>query len=81
MYYTYILKSERTDKFYIGHTENIDRRLHEHNSNQSKSTKNKGPWVLYFKKEFPSRNEAMKFETKLKNIKNKNYLINFLQNL
>jgi putative endonuclease len=81
MYYTYILKSDKTDKLYIGHTENIERRISEHNSNQSKSTKNRGPWNLIYKKEFPSRSEAMKFETKLKSIKNKNYLFNNLQNL
>jgi putative endonuclease len=80
MYFTYILKSEKTDKLYIGHTENIERRLLEHNSNQSKSTKNNGPWKLIFTKEFNSRSEAMKFELKLKSFKNKNYLLNNLQN-
>jgi putative endonuclease len=81
MYYTYILKSEKTNKLYIGHTENLERRLFEHNSNQSKSTRNKGPWKLIFKKEFESRSDAMKFELKSKNIKNKDYLLENINDL
>jgi putative endonuclease len=81
MYYTYILKSEKTDKLYIGQTENLERRLLEHNLNQSKSTRNKGPWKLIFKKEFESRSDAVKLELKLKSIKNKNYLLSNLINL
>jgi putative endonuclease len=81
MYYTYILKSEKTNKLYIGHTENLERRLFEHNSNQSKSTKNKGPWKLIFSKEFSTRSDAMKFELKLKSIKNKDYLLENINTL
>ncbi|UBM61171.1 GIY-YIG nuclease family protein [Candidatus Sulfidibacterium hydrothermale] len=33
MYYFYILYSERTNRYYIGHTENILQRLKKHNSN------------------------------------------------
>jgi len=81
MYYTYILKSEKTEKLYIGHTENLEKRLIEHNSNQSNFTKGKGPWKIIFSNEFNTRSEAMKFEIKLKKIKNKNYLINNLVNI
>jgi putative endonuclease len=80
MYYTYILKSEISDRLYIGHTENIERRLYEHNSNQTKSIKNRGPWNLFYKKEFQTRGEAIKFELKLKSIKNKKYLLDNLNN-
>jgi putative endonuclease len=80
MYYTYILQSEKSDNLYIGHTENFERRLCEHNSNQAKSIKNKGPWNIIFKKEFQSRGEAMKFEIKLKSIKNKKYLLENINN-
>jgi putative endonuclease len=81
MYFTYILKSVKSGKLYIGHTNNIERRLLEHNSNQSKSTKNKGPWELIYSKEFPSNSEAILLEIKLKNFKNKNYLLNNLDEL
>jgi putative endonuclease len=63
------------EKLYIGHTENLERRLNEHNTNQSKSTKGKGPWKILFSKEFLTRSDASKLEYKLKRIKNRNYLL------
>jgi len=75
MFYTYILLSLSTEKIYIGHTENIERRLIEHNSNKSPFTSKKGPWKLVFKKEFNSRSEAIKFENYLKSLKNKKYIL------
>ncbi|MCX6159039.1 MAG: GIY-YIG nuclease family protein [Ignavibacteriae bacterium] len=81
MYYTYILKSIKNGRLYIGHTENLDKRLKEHNTNQSKSTKGKGPWGIIYSKEFKTRSDAMIYEMKLKKIKNTNYLLNNLDNI
>ena len=39
MYFVYVLKSENNWRFYVGMTENIERRLTEHNSGKTKSTK------------------------------------------
>jgi len=80
MYYTYILISEKSGRLYIGHTENLDKRLIEHNSGQTKSIKSKGPWSLIFKKEFQSRSDAVKFELKLKSYKNKKYILDNINN-
>ncbi|MBS1514686.1 MAG: GIY-YIG nuclease family protein [Bacteroidetes bacterium] len=62
---------------YIGHTENLDRRLEEHNSLNRKSsyTNKRGPWKLIFKKEFETKSEASKFEAYLKSLKNKKYIL------
>ena len=74
IYVSYIhLKSDKSEKLYIGHTENLERRLSEHNSNQSKSTKGKGLWEIIFSNEFETRSKAVKYELKLKKIKNKTY--------
>ncbi|MEY4875937.1 MAG: catalytic domain, partial [Bacteroidota bacterium] len=43
-FFTYILQSTTSNKFYIGQTNNLDDRLFRHNSNQNLATKNKGPW-------------------------------------
>jgi putative endonuclease len=59
MYYTYIIQSESTGKLYIGQTNNLQARISKHNSDKNISTKNKGPWVLLFYKEFQTRSEAM----------------------
>ena len=75
MYYTYVIQSESTKKLYIGQTNNIQARIHKHNSDKNFSTKNNGPWILLFYKEFNTRSEAMLFEKKLKSYKNSNFII------
>ncbi|MBK7255132.1 MAG: GIY-YIG nuclease family protein [Ignavibacteria bacterium] len=50
MYFTYIIKSVKTGKLYIGQTNNIENRIWKHNSNKVFSTKNRGPWKLIYVK-------------------------------
>jgi len=67
-YYTYMIKSisPGTLKTYVGYTNNIENRLHMHNSNKgAKSTKGY-KWLLIYSKKFKSKSEAMSFEYKLK---------------
>ena len=65
-FYVYILYSEKLGRYYVGHTQNIDQRLEEHNSGQSKSTRNGNPWTLLYYLTTESRSEAVKFERKIK---------------
>jgi putative endonuclease len=74
MFYVYILRSQTTGKFYIGQTENLERRLHYHNSGYSKSTKSGVPWELVYNEEFEDRTSAMKREVELKRKKSKIYI-------
>ncbi len=60
--------------WYYGHTDDLKRRVKEHNTGQNKSTKNKGPWELIFAREFESKLEANRFELLLKSLRNKNYI-------
>ena len=80
MYYTYILQSETTGKLYIGQTNHLETRITRHNSNKNFTTKNKGPWILLYSKEFKTRGEAMKHEKELKSLKNKEYILNKICN-
>ena len=66
MYYTYILISEKTGKYYIGSTGDINDRLHRHNSGQSRYTKSGIPWKLVYSEEYSTRGEAMKRENEIK---------------
>ncbi len=66
MFYTYIIQSETTSKYYVGSTQDVAERLRRHNANHSKSMKNKGPWKLVKTFEFVTRAEAMHLETKIK---------------
>ena len=74
MYYTYIIESQQNARWYIGHSIKPTNRVKEHNSGQTRSTRNKGPWELIFIREFQSKLEANRFELKLKKLKNKEYI-------
>jgi len=77
-FHLYILFSKSKNKYYIGHTNNIDRRLSEHNSGQTKSTKTGTPWELVLTKEFDSNVEANKVELYLKRMKSRKYIEKFI---
>ena len=62
MYYTYVLHSLKDDNRYIGSTDNLIRRVDEHNDGLVKSTKNRRPLVLIYSEEFHSKTEALKRE-------------------
>ena len=46
MYYTYVLKSKKDNKWYTGYTGDLRKRLTEHNDGKSIHTKNRGPFVV-----------------------------------
>ena len=79
VFYVYIIQSEQDQSFYIGQTQNLEQRLENHNLGYSLSTKHLRPWVLYASKEFAARTAAMEVERKLKNLKSKEKVINFVQ--
>jgi len=73
-FFTYILRSTSSGRFYIGHTENVTTRLAEHNANRVTSTRNRGPWELLHTEEFPTRTEAMLRERELKRMKSHRWI-------
>jgi len=66
MYYVYVIKSISNNKIYIGHTDNLQKRLLEHNSGYSKATKHSCDWQVIHKEEYLDRSLAMKREKFLK---------------
>ena len=62
----YILQSMKTGRFYCGQTEDLNDRLHRHNSGQNKSTFYGIPWELKWQLQMENRSEAMKMEKKIK---------------
>lgn len=67
MYFVYIIYSNQVGKIYIGHTDNIERRLFEHNNGLLGAyRKNKGPWALIHSEEFETRSAAIQIERYLK---------------
>ncbi|MBI2032724.1 MAG: GIY-YIG nuclease family protein [Candidatus Levybacteria bacterium] len=66
-----MLQSESSGKYYIGSTDNLEKRLIRHDKGYSRYTKNKGPFKIAYKKEFQTRSEAKKREYYLKSLKSK----------
>jgi len=63
---TYIIKSEKSGRFYVGHTNNIEDRLHRHNAGSVVATRNMGPWKLVYYETFTSKLEANQRELNIK---------------
>jgi putative endonuclease len=67
VYYVYILRSLKTDRFYIGHTDDLARRMEEHNTGRGgRYTRQNGPWTLLYSETHPDRTSAVKRERYLK---------------
>ena len=73
-YYTYILKSLKNNKIYVGSTQNIEKRIDLHNAGKVKSTKVYKPWKLLDYEAHNSRNEAILREKFLKTHQQKEIL-------
>ena len=66
MFYVYILKSDTCAELYIGCTNNLQRRIEEHNSEMVESTKRKGPYKLIHYEAFLHQQDAFARERYLK---------------
>ena len=58
-YFVYVLESEIDGRLYIGQTSDIEKRLTEHNSGKTKSTKGYKPWKLVYFERYETRDEAL----------------------
>ena len=73
MFYVYILESKCDNSFYIGQTEDLEKRLDFHNQGLSKYTSRKIPWHIVYFEEYKTRTEAIKRERFLKKQRNRNF--------
>ena len=62
----YILESQIGKGFYIGHTQDLNNRMHIHNSGRSKYTHTGAPWKVVFSTSFKTRKEAAYLEKRIK---------------
>ncbi len=74
MYFVYILKSEIDSRLYKGFTNNLERRIKEHNIGKHKSTKPYRPWVLVHYEKVETREEAREREKYFKSGIGRDYL-------
>ena len=69
--FVYILQSEVNNRYYVGSTIDLERRLDEHNTGKSKYTRLTRPFKLVFVEKFENVIEARKLEYKLKKKKSR----------
>jgi putative endonuclease len=74
VYFTYKIKSKIKDRYYIGSSDNLERRLILHNEGNTISTKAYIPWELVYFETFRTKSEALKREKHLKKMKSKKYI-------
>ncbi|MFL6518926.1 MAG: GIY-YIG nuclease family protein [Chthoniobacterales bacterium] len=65
LYRVYVLQNGG-GKFYVGLSVDVARRVEQHNSDQSKYTKGKGPWRVSWASEELSLSNARRLENRLK---------------
>ncbi|MEK7584878.1 MAG: GIY-YIG nuclease family protein [Patescibacteria group bacterium] len=66
MFAVYILYSEILGKHYVGHTEDLNVRLTQHNVGHVRSTKAGIPWAVVHVEEYPTRQRAYRRELQIK---------------
>ena len=74
LHYVYIIHSTSLDKYYKGYSLNPESRVCQHNNNESRYTRNKGPWVLVYKQSYTNKKDALIREKVLKKYSKKQIL-------
>jgi putative endonuclease len=70
----YILFSQKLNKYYVGSTTDLDRRVIEHNRGKEKFTKTGIPWVLVYSEMFEELIEARSREHYIKKQKSRKFI-------
>jgi len=80
MYYTYVLRSKKDGKFYIGVTKNLKRRFEEHNKGLIESTRTRRHFILVYYEACLTEKDAVKREKYFKTGFGRRFLKNRLEN-
>ena len=68
-HFVYILQSFRDQRYYIGSTSDLEKRLLYHNSGRQRSTRSRIPFKLIYNESFFTKSEALKRERYIKSLK------------
>ena len=76
-YFIYILRNTE-GRLYIGQTSDLELRLRRHNEGKVFWTKSRGPWQLIHSENFTTRSAALTQERRLKALKSKKALLDYI---
>ncbi len=68
LYFVYILLSLKDNRLYVGCTNNISRRIKDHNYGKVYATKNRRPLVVIYSEKFEHKADAFNRERYLKTL-------------
>lgn len=74
MFFVYILYSESHSRYYVGQTNDLERRVSRHNLGKVFATKPYLPWKLDYVERYATRSESLKREKEIKRKKSRRYL-------
>jgi putative endonuclease len=74
VYKVYVLKSKVANKSYVGMSNDLERRLEEHNSGKNSYTSKYLPWEIVYSEDFAAQDEALKREKYLKSTSGRRFL-------
>ena len=78
MFTLYILYSKSLDRYYVGYTNDLERRIDEHNRKKGKYTDTGIPWELVHTELYSAKKEAMAREKYIKNRKSKSFILEII---
>ncbi|MFA6322655.1 MAG: GIY-YIG nuclease family protein [Candidatus Buchananbacteria bacterium] len=81
MYYTYVLKSEKDSKLYVGFSIDLKKRIKQHNKGLVSATKKRIPFKLIYYEACLDESDALKREKELKTGFGRAYLKRRIKNL
>ncbi len=73
-YFVYILFSKKLNRYYIGSTSNLKRRLKEHLYKHRGFTARAKDWTIVYQEECASKNDAIQKEQAIKLKKSRSYI-------
>ena len=74
MFTVYILQSQSLNRYYVGYTNDLERRLTEHNRKKGKYTDSGIPWQLVYHETYSTKTEAMEREKFIKLKKSRTFI-------
>ena len=80
MFYIYAIYNHEANKFYIGQTENLPKRLDEHNQHTFKgyTARFPGEWKFIYQESASTRSEALKREKQLKSFRGREFVKKYI---
>ena len=78
MWWVYVLESSKNGRLYTGSTNDLDRRLAEHQRGKTRYTRHAGPFTLVHTEKHPTRLDARKRERFLKSGQGREELVKLL---